>query len=310
MKVLMTGATGFIGRHVAARLRAGGNSVIGLTRSPDRASKMFPEIEFHPWDPGKLVPPELVGAADAVVNLAGESVNGRWTDQKKARIMDSRVEITSAIVAAMSASRSAPTLVSASAVGVYGDRGDFELTELSPPGEGFLKEVVTRWEAEAWGAERLGSRVAILRLGIVLGRDGGAMEKLLPLARLGINGRLGSGEQWWPWVHIDDVAAAFEAALVQEMRGVFNVTSPEPVQQKRFASVLGKVIGRPSFMPAPAFAVRLVRGEFADEVLFSKRVRPQALLESGFAFRYPELEEALNHLTGKERELENLPAHA
>jgi hypothetical protein len=271
---------------------------------------MLPGVELHRWEPGQPLSVELVRIADGIVNLAGESVNGRWSGAKKARIMDSRVLGTRSIVQAIGAAGPPKVLVNASAVGVYGDRGDEVLTETSGPGEGFLKDVVLRWEDEARVAEGNGSRVALMRFGIVLGPEGGALQKLLPLAKLGVSGPLGSGEQWWPWVHVDDVTSAIETALMQDVRGVINVSAPQPLPQKEFASVLGKIVHRPALLPAPAFALRLIQGEFADELLFSKRVMPEYLLDHGFVFEHPELEEALRHLVSKEAKLENIPAHA
>lgn len=310
MKVLITGATGFVGKRLVTRLQASGHTLVGLTRDPRKANQAVPGVEFYAWEPGKSVSVDLVRSVEAVVNLAGETVNGRWSADKKARIMDSRVQGTRSIVDAIAASGAPKVLVNASAVGVYGDRGDEVLTESSRPGKGFLKEVVMRWEEEAMVAERHGARVVLLRFGIILGAEGGALQKLLPLAKMGVSGPVGSGRQWWPWVHADDVTKAIETALGREFSGVFNVTSPLPARQKDFASVLGKVVHRPAFMPAPGFAIRLMQGEFADEILFSKRVLPQHLQDTGFHFDYPELEEALKHLVSKEAGVENVPAHA
>jgi uncharacterized protein (TIGR01777 family) len=310
MNVLITGATGFIGQRVVMRLQAGGHKVHALTRDPAKASECLPGVELHQWWAGSPVAPTLLDQVDAIVNLAGESVNGRWSTSKKAEIRDSRVQATRAIVEAIEAAGAPKVLVNASAVGVYGDRGDSLLTETAGPGAGFLKDVVLAWEVEARKAERTGSRVALLRFGIVLGAEGGAMQKLLPLAKLGVSGPLGSGKQWWPWVHVDDLTRAIEMALLRDLRGVFNVTAPCPVPQKEFASVLGKAVGRPALLPAPAFALRLIQGEFADELLFSKRVLPQRLLDEGFQFDYPELEGALSQLLGRGIKVENVPAHA
>jgi uncharacterized protein (TIGR01777 family) len=310
MKILMTGATGFIGQRLVDRLQHGGHTVTALTRDVAMASKTMPGVTFEAWMPGEALKPGLAETADAVINLAGETVNGRWTAAKKARILASRVEGTRVLVDAINASGTPKILINASAVGFYGDRGDEVLTESSAPGEGFLRHVVEAWEAEALRAEAGGSRVAIMRFGIVLGPEGGAMQKLLPLTKLGVSGPLGSGKQWWPWVHVDDVTKAVETALAREMSGVFNLTSPEPARQKQFASTMGKVLHRPAFLPAPEFALRLTQGEFADELLFSKRVMPQRLLDAGFRFQYPDLEEALRHLVGKEAKLENVPANA
>ena len=309
MNVLVTGATGFIGNRLTESLTSHGHQVTALTRSPEKAAARTPGIDFVRWNPGEPVPSDAVANADAIVHLAGESVNGRWSDAKKARIMDSRVQGTRALAGAI-AKTGAKVLVSTSAVGYYGDRGDELLTEQSAPGNGFLMEVTRRWEEEALAAEKSGARVAILRFGIVLGPEGGALGKMLPLAKFGINGPLGSGKQWWPVVHIDDVVKAIEAAISRDYTGVYNLVAPQPVRQKDFASTLGRIIGRPSILPTPAFALRLVQGEFADEILFSKRVVPERLLASGFEFDHPDLEEGLRHLLAKERKREDVPAHA
>ena len=310
MRVLISGATGFIGRRLVHRLTDSGHELTALTRDVTRATKMLPGVTFNQWNPGEALPAGLIDSVDAVVNLAGESVNGRWTKAKKDRILSSRVEVTRAIVDAMDATRDPKVLINASAVGIYGDRGDDVLTETSPAGEGFLKDVVVRWEDEARRAAAGGSRVAIMRFGIVLGPEGGALQKLLPLAKLGLSGPVGSGKQWWPWVHVDDLTKSIEEALGHEMSGVFNITSPQPVRQREFASVLGKVVHRPSFLPAPEFALRLAQGEFADELVFSKRVMPAHLMDMGFHFDHVELESAFRHLLNKEKKRANVPAHA
>jgi uncharacterized protein len=311
MNVLITGATGFVGKRLVASLLAHGHTVIGLTRSPEKATSRIKGVQFLRWSPGEPVPQDAVRTADAIVSLAGESVNGRWRAAKKARIMDTRVQGTRALVDAIAATGGSKVLVSTSAVGYYGDRGEEELTEASPPGNGFLTEVTRRWEEEAMAAERHDARVVILRFGIVLGPEAGALGKMLPLAKMGINGPLGSGQQWWPVVHVDDVVRSIEAAIMRkDYSGVYNVVAPEPVRQRDFASTLGRVIGRPSVFPTPAFVLRMVQGEFADEILFSKRVLPQRLLDAGFEFDHPNLEAALRDLLKKEAKLEDVPAHA
>jgi hypothetical protein len=310
MNVLITGATGFVGTRLTESLTSKGHHVTALTRSPEKAAARTRGVDFVRWNPGEPAPIEAVANADAIVNLAGESVNGRWSDAKKARIMDSRVQATRALVDAIAQTGGNKVLVSASAVGYYGDRGDELLTEQSVPGNGFLMEVTRRWEEEALAAEKSGTRVAIFRFGIVLGPEGGALGKMLPLAKLGVNGPLGSGDQWWPIIHIDDVVKGMEAALTRDYTGVYNLVAPQPVRQKDFASTLGRVIRRPSILWTPAFALRLVQGEFADEILFSKRVVPERLLASGFEFDHPDLEEGLRHLLAMERQREDVPAHA
>lgn len=295
MKILITGATGFIGSKLAAQLKASGHTVYGLTRSTNRPPTASID-KFFAWPAGQQPPREALEGVDAVVHLAGETVNGRWTPAKKARVLSSRVEGTRYLVAAMQAAGSRAQLVSASAVGFYGNRDDEELDEASAPGAGFLKDVCLAWEAEAAAASEAGIDVAILRLGIILGRDGGALPVMLRPFRLGIGGPMGSGKQWWPWVHEDDVTGIVQQVIEQKATGVFNVTSPQPARQAEFARALGKALHRPAVLPAPAFAVRLLLGEFADEVLFSKRVLPKRVLASGYGFKYSELDAALADL--------------
>jgi uncharacterized protein (TIGR01777 family) len=299
MKVLITGATGFIGARLAEVLTEKGHEVTGLTRNPDSARRKVSAVtRFYPWD-GKSEPPaEALTEAEAVVNLAGETVNGRWTAAKRQRILDSRVDATRAVARAM-AQHGPAVLINGGAVGYYGDRGDEVLTEDAGKGGGFLADVVQAWEREATAAKSAGARVVFLRTGIVLGPDGGALKPLRLLFNAGIGGPIGSGKQWWPWVHRDDVCSAIEYLLTHDLEGVFNLTAPKPARQKDFARILGHVMGRPSIMPAPAAAVRLIQGGFADEVLFSKRVLPKRLNEAAYSFRYPELEGALRQVLGK-----------
>jgi uncharacterized protein len=312
MNILITGATGFIGQRLVQRLKASGHEVWGLSRHPERAAAAVPQADrFYTWQEGELPPLDVVAGADAIVHLAGESVNGRWTDAKKQRILDSRIDGTRNLVNAITLSGVSAPLVSTSAVGFYGDRGDEELSESSLPGHGFLTEVTQRWEEEALAVERIGTRVAVLRLGIVMGLDGGALQKMAPLFRFGLGGPLGSGKQWWPWVHVDDVASVFEAALTNKSwRGIYNLTAPQPVRQKEFAAALGSAMGRPSIMPVPSFALRAIQGEFADEVLFSKRVLPVRVLEAGYRFRYPEVHGAMQALFSRERLSADIPTRA
>jgi uncharacterized protein (TIGR01777 family) len=300
MKILITGATGFIGRRLAAKLVLDGHSVAGLSRTPEEAARMAPAVSFSLWHSGEMPPAEAIRPADAIIHLAGESVNGRWTARKKRAIADSRVEGTRNLVSALAAEGAGKTLISASAVGFYGDRGDAELVEESGAGTGFLAEVTQDWEGETFKAEAAGCRVAVMRFGIVLGPEGGALATMLPLFRFGLGGPLGGGRQWWPWVHVDDVVSALAAGLTNPWSGVFNLTSPQPVRQQALASALGEAVHRPAFAPVPGFVLRLVQGEFADEILFSKRVIPARLLEAGFRFRHPAIGPAFRQLLGQE----------
>jgi len=292
MRVVMAGASGLIGRAVAAALRAQGTEVRRLVRrAPAAPDEIF-------WDPagGSLDPSALEGA-DAIVNLAGRTIaRGPWTRRARDEMVASRVGATRLLVETLGRRGARPSVfVSASAIGYYGDRGDEVLTETADPGRGFLAELVQAWEAEARRARAYGVRVVCTRFGLILAPRGGVLAPLLLPFRLGLGGPLGSGRQWWSWVHLDDVVGAVLAALrTPALEGPVNVVSPAPVPQREFARVLGAVLRRPAVLPVPAFALRLVLGAMADEtVLASQRVRPAALEAVGFAFRWPELRPAL-----------------
>jgi uncharacterized protein len=289
--LLVTGASGLVGRALGAR-----RTLLALSRRQ-------PEPGAAWWDPAAG---EVHGLDDrtlgAVVHLAGESVGeGRWTPEKKARIRGSRVQGTRTLVSFLKGRTQRPeVLVSASAVGLYGDRGDERIGDDAAPGTGFLAEVVQAWEAEADRAAEVGIRVVKLRIGIVLAPDGGALAKMLPPFRLGAGGPIGSGKQWFPWVHLDDVVAAIEWALTTpSVRGSYNLVGPQPVRQRDFARALGAAVGRPAVLPAPAFALRLALGEFADEGLLSgQRCMPDRLRAEGFGFQHPTLAGALAAAVG------------
>jgi uncharacterized protein (TIGR01777 family) len=237
-----------------------------------------------------------VGESEAVVNLAGESIAAqRWTPAFKQRLVSSRIETTRAIVEAIrAAARPGICLVNASAVGYYGDRGDAVVTEQTPPANTFLGQLSVDWEGEALQAERAGARVVLLRIGIVLGEGGGALEKMVTPFRLFIGGPLGSGRQWFPWIHRDDVVGMIVWALENpQVRGPLNVTAPNPVTMREFARTLGRVLRRPSFAPAPGFALKLLLGEFAGSLLTGQRAIPEAAQRLGYQWRYPDLEGAL-----------------
>jgi uncharacterized protein (TIGR01777 family) len=295
--VLVTGASGLIGSALLDRLAAEGHEVVRLTRSERRGPG-----EYR-WDPmeGEIDPAALDGV-EAIVHLAGETVAGRWTDDKKRRIRDSRVLGTRLIAETAAARDVLPKVfVCASAIGYYGDRGAEPVTEATPPGEGFLAGVVQEWERAADPARAAGIRVAHLRFGIVQSARGGALGAQLPLFRLGLGGRVGSGRQYVSWVTIDDVVGAIEHALDSELlAGPVNVTAPEPVTNADYARTLGRVLHRPAVLPAPATAVKLALGEFAGEILTGQRVLSDRLREDGFEFRHPELEGALRHVLGRD----------
>lgn len=293
MRVLITGATGLVGRALAADLVSGGDEVIVVSRDPVRARALLPGIaRAHAWSPqAELLPAQALDGVDAIVHLAGESVVGRWTVAKKRAIRETRLESTHNVVEALrSASERPAVFVSASAMGYYGDRGDQELDEELGSGEGFLADVAREWEAEASRAEEFGLRVVTLRTANVLAPDGGTLRPLRRLFRLGLGGPLGSGRQWWPWVHVADKVGIIRLALMGALSGPVNVVAPGIVRQRDFARTLGRVFGRPALVPAPAWALRLVLGELAGEPLSSQRMRPKAALAAGYAFRFPDLE--------------------
>ena len=301
MNILVTGATGFVGSALCRELTGADHAVTALSRNPDAARRRLPMLgkvqEWHP-DAGPA-PSAALDGLDAVVHLAGESVAGRWRAAQRRRIYDSRVAGTRNLIEGFrSASSPPPLLISASAIGYYGVRGDAELSEADPAGDDFLAEVCADWETAARGAEDLGTRVVRLRTGIVLGHGGGALEQMLLPARLGMNGPLGSGRQWWSWIHIADVLGIIDYCLDEQIDGALNTTAPVPVRQHEFARTLGAVLRRPSFVPAPALALRIVLGGFAAELLGSKRVLPRALRAAGYVFRFPQLRPALDDLLG------------
>ena len=296
MKVLVTGSTGFIGSALVAALAAAGHQVTRLVRRPAAAGEVR-------WDPaaGNIDAGGLEGH-DAVVHLAGESITGRWTAAKKQRIRESRVNGTRLLAEALpKLSRRPRTLVCASAIGYYGDRGEEKLREDSPPGKGFLAEACVAWEAAAKPAADAGLRVVHLRIGVVLHPAGGALKQMLLPFKLGLGGVIGSGRQYMSWIALDDLIGIFQHALANDsLRGPANAVVPNPVTNREFTQTLGKVLSRPTIFPMPAFAARLAFGEMADELLLSSaRVEPAKLSASGYRFAYPQLEAALRHLLGK-----------
>ena len=300
MRVLITGATGFLGRALVHALMERGDQRVALTRDPERARVSLPAlVQAHAWDPLEgPAPAAAFDGVDAVVNLMGESVVGRWTRRKKSAILESREATTRNLVRGMQ-DAGVGTLVSASAVGYYGDRGDEELTEDAPRGEGFLSDVCVQWEAAASEASSSGTRVVLLRTGLVAGPGGGFLGPVGRLTRLGVAGPLGSGRQWWPWVHLDDVVGLILHALDNEaVQGPLNACAPTPVRQRDLAKALGRVLRRPALMPTPAFALRLALGGFSVELLNSRRVLPAAALASGYAFRHTDLDTALRDIYG------------
>jgi uncharacterized protein len=296
MNVLISGATGLIGSSLSQELESGGHRITRLTRSPEGPNDIR-------WDPDADIIDGSLEGHDAVVHLAGESIaEGRWTPSKKERIMESRKRGTRLLAESIAALPTPPgVMVSASAVGYYGDRGNEVLREDSSPGSDFLAEVCKAWEAAADPAREAGIRVVHPRFGIVLSPKGGALGTTLPIFKLGGGGRIGSGRQWWSWVALDDVVGAIVHALEDEsVEGPVNVGSPNPMTNAEYTRVLGKVLNRPTFFAVPAPAIRTVIGGMADALLLaSQRMQPVKLRETGYRFRYPELEDALRHLLGR-----------
>ena len=295
MKIVLAGASGLVGTALTPWLRAGGHDVVRLVRG--RAARTADEIG---WDPGAgQIDQRGLEGAGAVINLAGENLGaGRWTAARRERILRSRVEATRTLVSGMaSLTRKPEVFLSASAVGYYGNRGDEVLTEASGIGHGFLPEVCLAWETHAEGATRLDVRTVRLRFGMILSREGGALPKMLPLFRLGLGGRLGTGRQWMSWVTIEDVAGVVDLAL-RDARcvGAVNVVSPIPVRNAEFASALGRELRRPALLPAPAVMLRLVLGRpLAEEALLSSaRATPERLRQLGYTFRHPTIASALD----------------
>ncbi|HEV7766949.1 MAG TPA: TIGR01777 family oxidoreductase [Thermoanaerobaculia bacterium] len=295
MKIVIAGGSGFLGAPLVQRLTSRGNDVVVLSRDPSRVrvgrALLWDARSQGAWS-------DEAATADVVINLAGENIgDSRWTEARKKRMVASRLDATGAIVEALRRDPSrARTLINASAVGYYGDRGEEVLDENSARGEGFLAELVEKWEHAAREAESI-SRLVILRFGVVLDRSGGALKKLLLPFRLGVGGPIGSGEQWMSWIDREDSLRAVEWSIDQELaRGPYNVTSPEPVRNRDFARSLGRVLHRPSILPAPAFALRLALGQMADEALLaSQRVVPHRAEAQGFTFARPSVDEALAH---------------
>jgi uncharacterized protein len=297
MNVTVTGASGFIGRSLTHKLLETGCAVHLLGRR--RPDGLPPTVRFSEWNSTTFDPPApSLASADAVVHLAGESVSQRWSDEAKQRIRESRVEGTRRLVSALAAQSQRPrVLVCASAVGYYGSRGDEILTEASPPGGDFLAQVVTDWEDAAQSAEALGIRVVRLRFGMVLGRQGGALGKLLPPFRFGLGARLGSGQQWMAWIHLNDAVNLILFAInFSAVRGAVNASAPQPVTNDEFTSRLATALHRPAILWAPAFALRLLLGEMSEVVLASQRVLPSAAKSAGFLFQYPDLNAALDQI--------------
>jgi uncharacterized protein len=296
MNYLVTGASGFIGQHLTQALLDRGDSVHYLARR--KSNRIDQRAIFHAWQTESQPVLEEVPFFHAVIHLAGEPVSQRWNTEVKRKIFDSRVDGTRHLVSALGKRSQPPAvLVSASAIGYYGNRGDEALTEDSAPGSDFLAEVCIAWEREAARAREFGMRVVPIRISVVLGREGGALPKMLTPFRLGLGGRLGSGRQWMSWIHAGDLVRLILFAIENEtVIDVLNGSSPDPVTNLEFTHALAKAVHRPALFPVPPAALRLALGEMAGAVLGSQKVLPQAAQRYGFAFRFPVLADALQEL--------------
>src|SRR6266436_287637 len=300
MKILIAGSSGLVGTALGSVLARAGHTVCRLVRPQSAAGEGATEGFAVAWNPATG---ELGGAgvgADAVVNLAGASIaDGRWSAQRKELLRSSRIDTTRALVNALARMNARPSvLVSASAIGIYGHRGNETLTEESRPGTGFLAGLAQEWEGEALKAEALGIRVVLARFGIILAREGGALPKMMVPFKFGVGGKLSSGQQWMSWVTLEDVVEILQLAIERaSIRGAVNIVSPQPLQNAEFTYLLAKAMHRPALFPAPAFALRLAMGEMADALLLSsQRVLPRVLEKTGYQFVHSDLSAALKNL--------------
>jgi uncharacterized protein (TIGR01777 family) len=294
MRIGITGSSGLIGTALRQRLEIEGHEVRPFLRGK-------PDVPAALLDPAAgWVRPGALEGLDALVHLAGESIGeGRWTKSRKAALRASRIDTTRLLVSHLERMTDPPAFIAASAVGIYGSRGDEVLDEASKSGGGFLAELTQEWEAELHRAECAGARTVILRLGVVLAREGGALSRMALPFKFGLGGRLGSGRQWFSWVAIDDAVAVISRAITSDMSGVYNVTAPQPVTNRDLTKALASVLQRPAFFAVPAVALRGLLGGAADELLLtSQRVVPRRLEEAGFSFRHPEISSALNAALG------------
>ncbi|MFA5111063.1 MAG: TIGR01777 family oxidoreductase [Desulfobaccales bacterium] len=298
MKIFMTGGTGFVGTYLSQELARQEHTITILTRRAKPPTPAQPGISYLTGNPTQDGPwMAAVPEHDWIINLAGASIFERWTEAKKKEIFESRVRTTRNLVTALAAGDRRQFLCSTSAVGFYGPRGEEELTEDSPPQDGFLGELARLWEGEAMRAQELGVRVVITRFGIVLGKDGGALGQMAPMFRRFLGGPLGSGQQWFSWIHRQDHARAYDFILAHpEITGPVNFTAPHPVRNEDLTKALARVLHRPAVFKAPAFMLRLMLGEFAETLLTGQKVLPKRLLDAGFKFKFPFIEVALKDL--------------
>ncbi len=302
MRVLITGGSGLVGRALTVSLAGDSHEVIVLSRNPQRVGGLPPGARVEGWD-GRTDKgwDRLADGADAIVNLAGENIGaGRWTTLRKQAIRDSRLNAGHAVVEAIQNAAHKPrVVVQASAVGYYGPHGDAEITESAPNGSDFLARTCRDWESSTAPVEAMGVRRVIIRTGVVLSQDEGALPRMVLPFRLGVGGRLGSGRQWLPWIHLADEVAAIRFLIENKTAsGPFNLAAPHPVRNGELSHLLGQVLRRPSVLPTPAFLLRLLFGEMATVILDGQKAMPQRLLQFGFTFRFPQAEAALRDLLG------------
>lgn len=297
MKVVVTGATGFVGQVIVKQLLAAGDEVVVLTRNVAKAAiSLGSSCKYFQWDDMNNPPPiEAFAGAEGVINLLGETISKRWDEQQKKKIYNSRINGTKRLVEIIEKLTNRPKVfVSASAIGIYGNRGPEDINEESTLADDFLGKLCKDWENEANKARNYGARVVIIRTGIVLGRGGGALEKMLPIFKLGLGGPLGSGNQYMSWIHIEDLASMYIESLKNDsVKGVLNGTAPYPATNADFTKMMGKVLRRPAFLPAPAFAMKIAFGEMSQILLEGQKVLPVKFKQMNFRYRYPTLEMAL-----------------
>lgn len=302
MKVLVTGGTGFIGRKLLRALHEKKHAIRVLSRAGKAVEKRFVfPVEGVAWSAESDLPLSALEGIDAVIHLAGEGIaDKRWSEERKKKILDSRVVGTRRLIASLQQATSRPKIfIGASAIGFYGDRGDEPLTEDSAPGTGFLSFVCQEWE-KAYQDLPADVRKCLVRIGVVLGRGGGALKPLLPLFQWGVGGKVGSGNQWMSWIHVEDLVNLFLSLLeAPSASGIFNGVSPKPVQNKEFSKALGHAVHRPAILPAPALALKIAMGEMSELVLGSQRVMPQRALEIGFRCQFESIESALEDIVKK-----------
>jgi uncharacterized protein len=296
MNIAITGASGFIGRRLMKALAGADHKLRVLSRHA--GTNLPPGVQLYVWDAMKGQPPEeSLEGVDAVIHLAGEPIAQRWNAEVKQKIRESRATGTRNLVQALSTARQRPAvLICGSAIGYYGSRGEEVLTESSAPGKGFMADVCVAWEKEADLAESLGIRLVKLRTGMVLGANGGALAKMIPPFKAGMGGKLGHGDQWMSWVHVDDLVGMIQHALQNPVQGPVNGTTPNPVTNADFTKALSHALSRPAVVPIPAFTLKFMFGEMSEVMLASQRVLPKAAEAAGYAFRFPGLEPALANI--------------